>query len=318
MRLIVVISLLLGCSASVPLRAFAAGPASSRSKLASYDWSVHASQNLSKNPLSQKEIETFVASIENSVSGDSSLGVEGGTYICSFRFADFRGDGFFSLFAGIGVVDRPSCGDLEVIDKTTSGFELYQSGGSTGAGRDIPANIKDLRHDGKLQFLLHAGLGGISQRCSADWTAVFAWTGDNYTNVSAQFKDFYRARLESLKKTIPSLQPVRGPNGYALSDKDCLEAEAAAIQRLVEVSRDAGIDQAVRLATSKDSAERDFATQLLGEIGTPEARKYLETLTKDSDNNVATDAKSSLSRSANGPMKIVADSFQRIGSVSKF
>ncbi len=195
------------------------------------------------------------------------------------------------MFAGIGVSGRPSCGDLEVIDKTASGFELYQSGGSIGAGGDISANIKDLRHDGNLQFLVHAGLGVISQRCIADWTAVFAWTGDKYTNVSTEFKEFYRERLESLKKTIPALQPVQGPYGYALSDKECLEAEAAAIQRLVEVSPDAGIDQAVRLATSKDSSERDFATELLGEIGTHEARKYQETLAKDSDTNVATDAK---------------------------
>jgi hypothetical protein len=313
-----VISLLLGCSASLPLRAFAEGPASSRSKLASYNWSVDASPNLGKNPPSKKKVEKFVAFMEDSLTADSSLGVEGGTYICSFRFADFRHDGFFSLFAGIGVVDRPSCGDLEVIDKTASGFELYQSGGSIGAGGDISASIKDLRHDGNLQFLLHAGLGEISQRCAADWTGVFAWTGDNYTNVSAQFKDFYRERLESLKKIIPALQPIPGPNGYRLSDKECLEAEAAAIERSVGVSRDAGIDQAVRLATSKDSSERDFATELLGEIGTPQARKYLETLAKDSDKNVARDAKHSLSESANGPRKTMADSFQRIGSVSKF
>jgi hypothetical protein len=309
---------MLGCFALLPLCALAEGQASSGPKLASDNWSVNASPNLGKNPPAKKKVEKFVAFMEDSVSGDSILGVEGGTYICSFRFADFRHDGSFSLFAGIGVVDRPSCGEFEVIDKTASGFELYQSGGSIGAGGDMLANIKDLRHDSNLEFLLHAGLGEIPQRCAADWTAIFAWTGDNYTDVSAQFKDFYRERLESLKKIIPALQPTPGPNGYTLSEKECLEAEAAAIERFVGVSRDAGVDQAVRLATSKDNSERDFATELLGEIGTPQARKYLETLAKDSDNNVATHAKYSLSRSTNGPMKIMADSFQRIGSLSKF
>jgi hypothetical protein len=177
-------------------------------------------------------------------------------------------------------------------------------------------DIKDLRHDGNLELLLDVGLGEIPQRCAASWTAIFAWTGANYTNVSGQFKDFYRDRLESLKKIIPALKPVPVPNGFALSDKECLEAEAAAIPRFLGTSSDAGIDQAIRLATSKDRLERQFGTVLLIQIGTPEARKYLEKLANDSDYGVATDAKDALSKSTTDKMKFGPDSFEHLGSTS--
>jgi len=76
-------------------------------------------------------------------------------------------------------------------------------------------------------------------------------TGSNYLDVSEHFKGFYRKRLEFLRKTIPTLQPVVGATGYVLRDKECLEAEAAAIERFLSGSSDIGLDQAIRLAVSK-------------------------------------------------------------------
>ena len=137
----------------------------------------------------------------------------------------------------------------------------------------------------------------------------------NYGNVSDRYKAFYRQRLESIRKILPKLQPTPDSNGYSLGQKECLEAEAAAIQRFLGISSEAGIDQAIRLATSSDSADRDFATQLLGEIGTPRARTYLEKLVNDSDHTVASDAKYALSGSAKGPMQVFGDTFQHSGSV---
>ena len=139
------------------------------------DWSASASNNLADKPPSKKDVERFVAAVENAVTGDSILGVEGGTYICSFRFADLRHGGVLSLAVGIGVVDRPSCRDLQIIDKTPAGFELYEAGGTIGAGSDISSNIRDLGSDGRLQILVHSNLSTLTNRCAADWTAVFAW-----------------------------------------------------------------------------------------------------------------------------------------------
>ncbi len=310
MRVVAIVSLLSVFCGWVPFCVHAAGPAVPNSTLTAHDWSVNASPNLAGNPPNVKLVERFIASIENSVGEYSILGEEGGEYVCSFRFADLRRDGFLSLVAGIGVVDRPSCRGVEIIDKTVSGFELYSSGGDIGAGSDVSAKIRDLRHDGHLEFLLSSGLGSIPQRCSANWTAIYAWTGANYTDVSDRFKDFYRGRLQLLDKAIPALQPARGANGYALSDKECLEAEAAALQRFLGISSDAGIDQAVRLATSRDRAEREFATELLAKIGTPKAREYLAKLAGDQDWTVSTYARNALAPNAKRPK--VADAFTRV------
>ncbi len=302
---------------------FALGAASSvaaesprlASKLASLDWSVKASPNLSSHPPSPKELVRFVASIENGVTGDTLLGVEGGTYICSFGFADFRQSGNLSLIVGIGVVNRPSCRQIEVIDKTGAGFDLYQSGGSTGSGDDIPSKIKDLKHDGNVEFLLETGLGSLTDRCSAKWTSIYAWERDNYRNVSDRFPQYYRDRLGSLKKVL-SRPSSPDSAGRSTGDMECLEAELGAIQRFLGISGTAGLDQALRLANSKDTAERDFATQLLGEIGTPEARRSLERLAADSEKAVSEDAKYALSKSAKGPIPVAPDSFQSLGSVN--
>ena len=181
----------------------------------------------------------------------------------------------------------------------------------------MSAQIRDLHHDGHLEFLLDASLGVLPQRCAATWTAIYAWTGDNYTNVSSQFKDFYAQKLDSLKKEIPALQQVPGPYGFQLSDKECLEAEASAIERFLGVSPDAGLDQAIRLAGSDSTDERHFAAELLGAIGTPKARDYLEKLSQDPNPGVVLDAKYSLGRIGKGPMKLVADAFKHVATYKR-
>jgi hypothetical protein len=196
-------------------------------------------------------------------------GEKGGTYVCSFSFADLRHDGFLSLVAGIGVRNRPSCAEVVIIDRTRSGFEMYRSGGDIGTGQDIPSSIQDLRHDGSLELVLPEGLAIYPQQCAANWETIFAWNGANFSNVSAQFKNFYEKRLDYLRKIIPVLPPIRPPGGNSVEDKECLEAEEAALQRFLGLSKDAGIDQAIRLATSDDRLARQFGTVLLLQIGTP-------------------------------------------------
>ena len=289
-----------------PLNAQAAASSSQRgTNLASYDWSMKASPNLAAKPPSMKVLVSFLNLVDSSTGGDGDIGEseddsEHVAYVCSFRFTDLRRNGSLSLVAGIGVTQRGYCRDVYVVDKTASGFEIYSTGGSAGDGSDVSAKIKDLRHDGHLEFLLLDDLGEIKLKCAANWTAIYAWTGGGYTNVSEQFKDFYRQRLDTINKLIPKLQECCVTEGPSLNDKECLDAEAAKIQRFLGVSPEAGLDQAMRLAKSKDPGEREFAASLLGQIATPTAKKFLETLAKDSAGNVAYIAKYCLAAVAKG------------------
>jgi hypothetical protein len=290
--------------------------AESTPRLASYDWSVKASPNLASKPPSMKILVDFLNSVLESAGesdpdiGENNPDSESAQYVCSFRFTDLRRNGSLSLVAGLGVPQRPSCRDVYIIDKTAAGFEVYTSGGSIGDGEDVSASLKDLRHDGNLEFLLFNPLGEIKDQCAAGFTAIYSWTGGGYTNVSQRFKDFYLKRLETINKVVPTLQPCCVSQGYSLNDKECLEAEAAKIQRFLGVSKEADMNQAIRLANSKDPAERGFATELLGEISGPKAQKYLETLAKDSDGSVASSAKYSLAAVAKGGISGAPDSFE--------
>jgi len=182
---------------------------------------------------------------------------------------------------------------MSIIDKTPSGFESFGASGEIGT--DAAAAIQDLHHDGHLEILLPYGLATFPQTCAANWTSIYAWTSANYTNVSNQFMDFYQRRLDQLDRIIPALGSAPDQNGYSLSDKECLEAEASAIKRFLGVSPDAGVEQAIRLSNSKDRLAREFGTVLLIEIGTASAREQLQRLSNDADWAVRTEAKNGLS-----------------------
>ncbi len=63
------------------------------------------------------------------------------------------------------------------------------------------------------------------------------------------------------------------------------------MERYLGNSNDAGISDAIRWANSDDPIDRDFAAQILGDIGTGEALKYEQTLSRDSNHDVASWAK---------------------------
>jgi hypothetical protein len=117
---------------------------------------------------------------------------------------------------------------------------------------------------------------------------IYAWTGGDYVNLGAQLKEFYQQKLSFLLAQIPRL-PSSGP-GSNPGD-----------QRFIGISRDSGLNQAIELAKDSDSAKRIFAADILADIGTPAARKYVETLTKDSDHMVAVLAGKSLFSISHSP-----------------
>ena len=71
---------------------------------------------------------------------------------------------------------------------------------------------------------------------------------------------------------------------------DCSKALAAKFQRFLG-SREAGIDDAIKWAKSDDPNDRKFAIDVLYDIGTPKADKYLRMLSADKDPNIANSAK---------------------------
>jgi hypothetical protein len=273
------------------------------------NWSTRASPSLEQRLPNRHVIDLFVRAIENFVWGESYIG--DGEEICSFAFSDLRHDGFLSLVYGEGVTDRPSCSDIYIVDRTNEGFELYFTAGGIGAASDVPRSIVDLRNDGTKEVLLDINFAEIPQRCVATWPAIYSWTGNNYTNVSDNFKEFYRARLQTVEKRIASLQAVPDSEGFSLRDKECLEAERASIQRFLG-SSDAGLDQALRLAISKERGERECAAELLAFIRSPKGHEALAKLAKDADRTVVKYATNALSRSAAGPAQIAYPEFSTL------
>ena len=75
---------------------------------------------------------------------------------------------------------------------------------------------------------------------------------------------------------------------------DCIKAEAAKIERFLRISRDAGLDDAIKWANSDDPWTRVFASEILADISTPDARLYLRSLSRDPNRMVAGEAKDDL------------------------
>jgi hypothetical protein len=91
----------------------------------------------------------------------------------------------------------------------------------------------------------------------------------------------------------PPLKPPATPPPDRLG-LDCTKAAAAKIERYLGISRDAGMTDAIKWADSDDPNDREFAVEMLADIGTPEANEYLGTLSHDSNREVASSAKEAL------------------------
>jgi hypothetical protein len=272
----------------------AANTTSARSsKLASYDWSVKASPNLARNPPRKEMVNSFLRSLMDPYEELDEV-------VCSLRFADLRHDGNLSLVAGTDSSGRMLCSEVYIVDKAASSFDVFLGGFSVGAGTDVSSSIEDVGRDGNFEYVADWNLGSITGQCIASWPVVYGWTGDGYKNVSDRFKDFYKRTLDALSSKISALPPEGSPEQRSF--KECLMAEAAQIQRFLGTAPDAGLNEVVRLANSKDSGEREFAADLLGSIGPPVARKYLEALSKDNDRSVSDSAKYYLSGLSKGPI----------------
>lgn len=104
--------------------------------------------------------------------------------------------------------------------------------------------------------------------------------------------------------TPPQLPASPPPDRDGL---DCTKAEAAKIERFLDVPRDAGMSDAIKWANSGDPYDRAFAADVFGDIATPEAISYLRTLSHDPDSDVAISGKYSLEQANQGPVAHTVD-----------
>jgi len=216
------------------------------------------------------------------------------------------------------------CNDVAMFDKVSTGIEDYDF---ASVGMYWYDSIEDLNGDGRNELIvdgiLAAPLGG--GHCWATWPIVYTWNGTGYADVSAEFRGFYRKTLTNLQGQIappsPSPNPeqhvftegeLNGANGERLGarvirpqpvaastpriaqDTDCQAAEEAKIERVVGISGDAGIDDAVKWSESDDPIVRKFGATIPSDIGTREAIEDLRTLSSDQDPNVARSGKADL------------------------
>jgi hypothetical protein len=142
---------------------------------------------------------------------------------------------------------------VDVVDKTTSGFEIYSTTESRFQADNEANNVvRDINGDGNFELLVDVSF--ISQDCATrdvTFTVIYAWTGAGYTSVSDSFPDFYRQRLQTLK----ALQLMNEED----DNRSNWEIEAAKIERFLGQSPDAGIDYANKLGKSHDWRDRMLA-----------------------------------------------------------
>ena len=170
------------------------------------DWSVKSAHSLVSNPPTASAVWEFVneAASDGAASG----------HVCTFRFVDLRGLGNLSLIVSIDAGGHGGCGEMAIFDKTASGFDAYTSWASFGEN-----SVQDLNHDGKFELVLDSPIGPPGPNSACTWPLIFAWTGSDYREVSAQYKNYYRQHLNDLDKEFGAETPEQAKADHASSSQ---------------------------------------------------------------------------------------------------
>ena len=284
--------------------------------LASADWSVNAPRSLAKDPPPGQSVWEFVNHFweESLASGE----------LCSFRFVDLRHSGGLSLVTVYDGGGTTACNQLTIFDRNPAGIEAYDYSGSL-ATTDVKEVVTDINGDGRFELV--APLGAASYCSSDwpsvySWTGngytnVSSQYPSYYRAWLASLKkeiaklETERERVAQARSTPPAVngmviegsgvvmehrvlpaEPERAPSvspeveATSRLEIDCKQAQAAKIERFLG-SKDAGMLDAMRWANSDDPGERDLATSVFVDMGTPEALRYEQTLSRDAAPKVA-------------------------------
>jgi hypothetical protein len=320
-------------SMPIPVKAGGAPPS-----LASADWSANAAHNLASSPTSLDAVQEFY---------DRAFGAgESFVKVCEFRFADLRNSGNLSLIITVnpGGQQWPESNQLYIFDKTPAGFERYTTDGAYGD--DLADSVLDINHDGRHELVLWGDLltaTGYTPRgqrvsevgCDAKWPLVFAWTGVGYSEVSDQYKDYYRNYLKSLETQLAAYSPESGSaaappanpapmprigefsvgtagQGFSAPqpsvsqitapaptprprDYACTRIEAAKTEAFLGINSDSTMSAAIKDSESTDPNKRILAAVIFSYLGSQEAKADLKTLSNDADSRVTDIAKGAAS-----------------------
>ncbi len=244
--------------------------------LESYNWAVNASPNLATNPPPEEAVRKFMEQREDD--GESNRE----TSVCSFRFADLRHAENLSLLVTRYDGGHGGCGALSIVDRSAAGFQGHWALGTNMGIDDVNKVVRDINGDGNLELIIdtmftdYQGAGF----CFATWPVIYGWDGSNYANLSAhpRFRRFYQDEIKSMRQGVSATS-------------DCREASIAKIKRFLGADPNTGMADAIRWANSDQRVEREFAVNVLTDIGTPEAKNYLRTLANDTEWLVASSAK---------------------------
>ena len=287
-----------------PSLAIAADPL----ELAKRDWSVKAPDNLVSHPPSRESIAALLDELSQTEEVDT------------VQFADLHHSGTFSMVVEQG---ETRCGGSSVliVDRTPSGFEIYiteQEGRNPAleAGRPLRPQddelIEDINQDGHLEIVLDTVY--IFHDCASLDTVfpvIYAWTGTGYSSFRNGFRKFYQRKLEELRSKLAKSDAEGNEENWRI--------EAAAIERLLGLRANAGLDHAIELSHSDDWTDRELAMQILSYIPTAESRSYLITLSHDHCRLVAAGASSALKPAPQNPDQTLdrqAVSFKDVESIA--
>jgi hypothetical protein len=223
--------------------------------LATLDWSVKQAKIL--NAKSNVTVSKFI----NSLPGASGL-----IHVCSFQFADFHNSGELSLVVSDEGGGTADCNDVDVLEKSGAGTEIYSFSGFFD-------EVKDINRDGHQELIIDQAFAAGSQtgHCTATWPVIYAWNGNGYGDVSSKYRKYYEQMLSLPDSTASDVKW-----------QDCAKASTAKIERFLG-SRNAGMIDATEWAASDDQDTREFGIEILADIRTPAAIKLLRKLSYDRD-----------------------------------
>jgi hypothetical protein len=300
--------------------------------LAAADWSVKSPHSLAANPPSDDAVLALVNKLNSPVdfhsicsshfadlrhSGNLSLVVAASDgRFCSLSIIDKTLSGFELYGVGLAhssegpeIKDLAGNGNLELIVDTdfTSYYAVHHCMATwpviyawSGSGyADVSSQHKRYYEQQlaslKKYIAVSSSAAEQAQAPAANQTAdsqlapiSHAHFGSPKSDISDQLPS--RVSIVQKEPLAQAATPAAMPD---LAD-DCTEAEAAKIERFLGISRDAGMTDAIKWANSDDPYRRQFAADVLEDIGTPDAIDYLRTLSNDTDKTVAAIAKDNL------------------------
>jgi hypothetical protein len=296
--------------------AFAATPL--KSEFAAGRWSLNDPHNLAKYPPAKNAVWKMMTQFWGDAWVDQGK-------LCSFRFVDLRHSGVLSLVAIYDWGGRLDCSDLTIFEKGSSGIEGFDFSGPPLLDDNVKEVVKDLRGNGDLQLVvrtysvptgedlwpsIYAWTGNGYTNVSSHYPEYYRkWLASLKKEIvkldreRAHFAHESAAEIAHNRVVIgngvvvtnnffvqkePEVAQSISPQMEAAPgiDIDRLQAQAAKIERFLD-SKNAGLLDAVRWATSKYPEERKLAAQVFADINTPEALKYEQTLSRDTDPEVA-------------------------------